>query len=241
MSPIRLLVSVRDAAEADRAAAAGADIVDLKDPSGGALAPVTLAVVETATAAVGGRAPVSAVVAELPAPREVAESMIHGAAARGAATLKIGCGRARMTADDLRLVSLAASTARQVVVVFYAEATPDQRVLAAVAAAGAAGVMLDTQTKDGRTLLDIAPAAAIANFVDAARAAGLFTGLAGSLTIDDIDNVAEYGPAIVGMRGGLCLGNDRRQGLDPRRVRDARSRLAACPNPFAASHQRLSV
>lgn len=241
MSPIRLLVSVRDAAEAERAAAAGADIVDLKDPSGGALAPVTLAVVESATAAVGGRAPVSAVVAELPAPPEVAESMIHGAAALGAATLKIGCGRARLTADDLHLVSLAASTARQVVVVFYAEARPDQRALAAAAAAGAAGVMLDTRTKDGRTLLDIAPAAAIADFVDAARAAGLFAGLAGGLTIDDIDTVAGYGPAIVGMRGGLCLGNDRRRGLDPQRVRDARSRLAARPDPKAAGQELLRV
>ena len=233
MSRIRLLVSVRDAAEAAAAVTAGADIVDLKEPAGGALAPVGLAELEGAMAAVAGRTPVSAVVAELPGPAEIVEAMIHGAACRGAATLKIGAARPALTADDLRVVSLAASTGCEVVVVFYAEAMPGHLALEAAAAAGAAGVMLDTRTKDGRTLLDVAPAAAVAAFVDAARSAGLFTGLAGSLTIGVLDAVARYAPDIVGMRGGLCLDNDRRNGLDPARVRTARALLAARPDATA--------
>ena len=60
------LASVRDPAEAELALAAGADIVDLKDPGQGALGAVAPGVIAACVAAIAGRAPVSATIGDLP-------------------------------------------------------------------------------------------------------------------------------------------------------------------------------
>ncbi|TXN31756.1 (5-formylfuran-3-yl)methyl phosphate synthase, partial [Methylobacterium sp. WL19] len=60
----RLLVSVRDAAEAAMATAAGADLIDAKDPDHGALGALPTGTVRAIVAAVAGRAVSSAVAGE---------------------------------------------------------------------------------------------------------------------------------------------------------------------------------
>jgi dihydroneopterin aldolase len=60
------LASVRDAAEAEMALACGADIIDLKDPSQGALGAVSLDAIASTVRCVAGRAPVSATIGDLP-------------------------------------------------------------------------------------------------------------------------------------------------------------------------------
>ena len=61
---MRLLVSVRNAAEAAAALAGGADIVDAKEPLNGALGPVGHGMLASITATIGGSAPVSAALGE---------------------------------------------------------------------------------------------------------------------------------------------------------------------------------
>ena len=61
----RLLVSVRDAAEAEAALAGGADLIDVKEPSRGPLGRADAGVIRYVVKAVGGRAPVSAALGEL--------------------------------------------------------------------------------------------------------------------------------------------------------------------------------
>jgi (5-formylfuran-3-yl)methyl phosphate synthase len=62
---MRLLVSVADPEEARAAVDGGADIIDAKDPSHGALSPVTLDVLRTIVAAVDGARPMSAALGEI--------------------------------------------------------------------------------------------------------------------------------------------------------------------------------
>lgn len=67
--PIRLLVSARDRAEALAAAAAGVDLIDLKEPADGALGGLPTAVVRdivTALRAAGHAQPISATIGDLP-------------------------------------------------------------------------------------------------------------------------------------------------------------------------------
>jgi dihydroneopterin aldolase len=61
----KLLVSVRDAAEADDAVAAGAHLIDVKEPRAGSLGAAPLEVIEQVIRAVAGRRPVSAAFGEL--------------------------------------------------------------------------------------------------------------------------------------------------------------------------------
>ncbi len=62
---MRLLVSVADAADAYAAVDGGADIVDAKDPTRGALGPVSPAALRAIIGAVAGRRPVSAAIGEI--------------------------------------------------------------------------------------------------------------------------------------------------------------------------------
>ena len=65
MTHPRLLVSVRDAAEAAAALAGGAALIDVKEPARGSLGRADAATIAAVVAAVGGRVPVSVALGEL--------------------------------------------------------------------------------------------------------------------------------------------------------------------------------
>jgi uncharacterized protein (UPF0264 family) len=87
---MRLLVSVVDADEARAAAAANADIVDVKNPGEGSLGAPSPAVIEGVRAAVPGHLPVSAAIGDMPDLPGTAALAALGAARSGAAFVKVG-------------------------------------------------------------------------------------------------------------------------------------------------------
>ena len=86
---MQLLISVRDAAEAQSALAGGADIIDAKDPARGALGAVTLTTLRAIRSAVGDKRPVSAALGDAVDETRV-ECAAHEAAAAGVAYVKLG-------------------------------------------------------------------------------------------------------------------------------------------------------
>src|SRR5207248_4650901 len=64
-APPKLLVSVRNRAEAEAALAGGADLIDVKEPKRGALGAADARTLAAVVAAVAGRRPVSAALGEL--------------------------------------------------------------------------------------------------------------------------------------------------------------------------------
>ena len=87
---MKLLVSVVDAVEARAAAAAGADIVDVKNPAEGSLGAPTPAVIAAVRDAVGGERPVSAAIGDMPNLPGTAALAALGAARSGATYVKVG-------------------------------------------------------------------------------------------------------------------------------------------------------
>nr|WP_245442900.1 (5-formylfuran-3-yl)methyl phosphate synthase [Methylobacterium terrae] len=216
---IRLLVSVRDAAEAALARDHGADLIDGKDPGRGALGALSADAVRAIAAAAGDR-PTSAVAGE-PRDADEASACLAALAGTGVHYLKIAWAPGR-DAASLRLPA-----APSVIAVLFAEDGPDGADVPALAAAGFSGAMIDTRTKDGRRLTDHLPLARLAGFARACRAHGLLSGLAGSLALDDIPVLAALGPGYLGFRGGLCAAADRTGRLDPQRIAEAAQRLGA--------------
>jgi uncharacterized protein (UPF0264 family) len=86
---MRLLVSVRNVHEAAAALAGGADIVDAKEPSMGALGAVALPIFRDMCAMVGARAPISAALGDVASAAEV-EALARAYAFAGASFAKIG-------------------------------------------------------------------------------------------------------------------------------------------------------
>jgi (5-formylfuran-3-yl)methyl phosphate synthase len=221
----RLLVSVKDRAEAAMAVAAGADLIDAKDPARGALGGLPVAEVRAIHAAVAGRAPTSAVVGD----EEDADILLQGARAladTGVSFVKLGLAGRMASAEAIRSLGERLPRRIAVVAVLFADAPPSKALVPVLAHCGFAGAMVDTQLKTGRRLPDLWSIEQMSEFVRTCRGEGLMCGLAGSLRIGDIALLAPLGPDYLGFRGGLCTGSDRGGALDASRIAEAARAMA---------------
>lgn len=232
-----MLASVTTAAEARTCLAGGANIVDAKDPLTGALGALPLDTVReiVAEAAAAGR-PVSATIGDLTCEPSVIGEAASGMAATGVDYVKIGfppVGDARSVIADLGQRDVRPA---RLVGVLFADQSPDFGLIGAMGEAGFAGVLIDTADKNAGSLTGLMDEARLTEFLDLAHAAGLFAGLAGSLRVDDIDELCRLKPDILGFRGALCLDSRRTFAIDDTSVQRIRARLdAACDTTARAA------
>jgi uncharacterized protein (UPF0264 family) len=215
---MRLLVSVRSAAEVTAAVAGGADIVDAKDPAMGSLGAVNGRVLREIALSLPGGVPLSIALGEPKnvAALEAAVAVLQGLTTRPSRVyVKIGLSAAGDGAGALlsALVDLASRTPIRpaIVAVAYADylaaGAPAPEMVARLAAdTGAHGVLLDTWGKDGGDLFRHLAEPALRAWIGEVQAAGLLVALAGSLSIEGVRAVAEWPADIVGVRGAACVG-----------------------------------
>ena len=209
----KMLASVVTPEEADVAIAGEADIIDLKDPSRGALGALPIDTVREITAHVGGRKPVSAVTGDLPMRPEALVSAAAAMAETGVDFVKVGLFPDARRAECVRALGMVARMTKLIGVMF-ADREPDLELLPAMKEAGFAGAMIDTAGKGAGRLLDFLTPAQTAAFVAACREHGLLCGLAGSLEAPDVPRLLAHRPDYLGFRGALCKAQDRKRGLD---------------------------
>jgi (5-formylfuran-3-yl)methyl phosphate synthase len=227
------LASVRDAAEAELAVGAGADIVDLKDPDAGALGALRPATIEACVRAIGGRVPISATVGDLPLEETSIHAAVVATASHGVDYVKLGLfpgGDA-----EVALQGLAPLTSRiRLILVLFADALPEFDAVTLAGRIGAAGIMLDTMGKNGVSLPDLIAPERLRALIASARARGLATGFAGSLRAGDVPTLLALGPDLLGFRGALCRDGRRGEPLDPVRLAGIR---AAIPRGSGANRE----
>lgn len=238
---VRLLVSVRDAAEALLAAGAGADFIDLKEPANGALGALAPEQVAKIVSLLRLRYPgrrISATVGDLSL-QQADEILrrVRRVASCGVDYVKVGLwpepsepGLASTLVDAL------ADCPASIVPVFVADEGVDLGLVEHALARGAfPALMLDTAEKRRGSLLQRVPLATLAAFVAAVRARGVLAGLAGSLRAEDTDALRALAPDFAGFRGAVTRG-DRAGALEPRLVHQLRRGLAAGAGaPLAAA------
>ena len=229
---MKLLVSVMDADEARTAAAAGADIVDVKNPGEGSLGAPAPAVIAAVRAAVPAELPVSAAIGDMPNLPGTAALAALGAARSGATFVKVGLWGVTTEDDAVRLLravrdGVADAPGAVVVAAAYADARRAAHAPLAPAllprvarAAGVGACLLDTAFKDGRGLLDWQSPDALTALVADAHAAGLQVALAGALRAEDLPTIRATGADIAGVRSAVCTDGVRSASLDPDRVRE---------------------
>jgi hypothetical protein len=225
---VRLLVSVVDAGEARTAAAAGADIVDVKNPAEGSLGAPSPAVIAEVRAAVPAELPVSAAIGDMPNLPGTAALAALGAARSGATYVKVGLWGVSTQDDAVVLLRAVCDAVPDAVVVAAAYADAGRVAHAPLApellprvahAAGVGACMLDTAVKDGRGLLQWLSPEALAALVAEAHAAGLEVALAGAVSAEDLPVVRDTGADIAGVRSAACGDGRRSAPLDAARVR----------------------
>jgi hypothetical protein len=216
---MRLLVSVRSAAEVQPALAGGADIIDAKEPTLGSLGPVSARVLEEIARAVPRAVPLSVALGDRP------QAEIAGAIAAVAGVVgprdhvyvKLGLGgaldmeRAEPGASAAVRAAQAWVIPARVVLVAYADyaaaRSPAPDAVARIASRVAAdGILLDTYGKDGRDLFHYVDEADVRAWVERGKAEGMSVALAGSLCEPLLHRVAGIPADIVGVRGAACGG-----------------------------------
>ncbi|MCO5064489.1 MAG: dihydroneopterin aldolase [Rhizobiaceae bacterium] len=218
----KMLASVTGPEEAAIALAAGADIIDMKDPTRGALGAVAPDTIRDTIKAVAGRRPVSAVCGDLPMQPEALRIAADDIAATGVSYLKVGffpSSEARACAAAL--AALAQST--KIIAVLFADLAPDFSLLGHFADSGFHGVMVDTADKAKGRLLDHLPPEQVPGFVGRAKSLGLMCGLAGSLEPPDVPRLLPFAPDFLGFRGALCRAAARTGQIDLEAARLIRS------------------
>lgn len=236
---MQLLVSVSDVDEAHAALVGGAIIIDAKDPSAGALGPVSLDEFRRISAMVGGIRPVSAALGDAGDDGAIRRAADNYADA-GAAFVKTGIAaiadRGRLEALIRAAVAGVGTRDCGVIAVAYADQGPSLEDLCAfstsAAKAGAAGVLIDTADKYGPGLRALCDTQALTTWIAHSQQAGLIAALAGKLTLTDIAWARECGADIAGVRGAACEHGrtSRVVSENVRQLRAAASALAV-PDP----------
>ena len=231
---MRLLVSVRSAAEAETALAGGADIIDAKEPSRGSLGPVSARVLRQICEIIPPDQPVSAALGDPKSAEEILRRMSAVPRSRRPATyLKLGFAGIQDPEMIRRLLGAALKEARdsfRIIAVAYAdsagaESIPPELMCEVGADIGVAGVLLDTHKKGSGNLFTWLSTSRVTRLVADARAAGLLTAVAGGLGRNELPPVLQAAPDIVGFRGAVCQGG-RGGPLLESRVRRLRAELA---------------
>jgi len=232
---MQLLVSVSDAAEARAAVEGGADIIDAKNPSMGALGAVLPDVLSEIRREVGPIHLVTAALGDAEAGNAI-EQLARELVVRGARLVKVGfagvadAGRVEEIIERLAHGCASVNETSGVVAVAYADhdaggCIDAHELLPLAARAGASGVLVDTADKRGAGLLDLWSMLALESWVSEAHAHGLMAAVAGRLRLDDLGVIADAGADVAGVRGAACVGG-RVGRVNPERVRALAARVA---------------
>ena len=221
----RMLASVSDLNEALQVLNIDVDIIDLKQPSRGALGALKPAVVKSIVTAIDGQCPVSATVGDLPMRPEVVVQAVKDMAATGVDYIKIGFFPGDDWLGTLAALADLAASGLSLIGVLFADTQPDFTILAALKDAGFKGVMIDTMDKQKGSLTQLLSPSDIKGFVELAVRHKLLCGLAGSLRLEDISQLKTYQPDYLGFRGALCQQHNRTARLDEQAIKTIKASL----------------
>ena len=212
------LASVSTMHEAELVRSLGADVIDLKNPDRGALGAVDLDTAQSIAAMIGNGATLSATIGDLPLYAADLETAIGRMHATGVDIIKVGVFDKTISRFVLNTLNVLARKNIRIVLVFFAEIFPDEPDFQRLKKTGITGVMLDTCEKAGGSLREKLDDGTLAEFVSNARRAGLISGLAGSLTREDIPPLLRLNPDYLGFRGALCKQNRRNTQIEAAKV-----------------------
>lgn len=215
----KLLVSVRSAAEARLAVAAGVHLIDVKEPTRGSLGAADAETVQTIADVVPHATPLSVALGELSAAK-------HDLAARlqklpqNVRYAKLGLAgmatRSDWSADWHAAVQLLPAHVTPVAVAYadatQADAPSVNTVWREGRRLGCGALLIDTYHKQGQTLLDWLGMDELAAIRRQVHLDGGLLVLAGSLTLAAIERLLPLRPDYVAVRGAACAPNAGRTG-----------------------------
>lgn len=219
-----LLLSVRSVDEVAAALSGGADLIDIKEPAKGPLAPAEAEVVASIVEGVRGKVPVSAALGEWSS-NAITEAHWH-------LELKLNYVKWGLAGysphpgwgEDLLDTRRQLPVGMEMVAVAYADWERAKSIPPAELAKFAKrfrfkAFLLDTWGKDGKTLLDFMNPAEIAELTDSLKRLYITVAIGGSLRPEHVKKLRSAAPDFYAVRTSACAAGKRDGVIDVARVK----------------------
>jgi uncharacterized protein (UPF0264 family) len=226
-----LLVSVRSPEEVAAALTGGADLIDVKEPAKGSLAPAEAEVVSAVIDAVKGKVPVSAALGEWTS-NAITEAHWH-------LELKLnyvkwglaGYSPVPGWGEDLLDTRRELPVGMEMVAVAYADwerakSVPPVEVARFAKRFRFKAFLLDTWGKDSKTLLDFMKPDEVAELVESLRRMNTIVALGGSLRPEHAKQLKAAAPDYFAVRSSVCAAGKRDGVIDAARVKKWKEAIA---------------
>lgn len=220
-----MLASISMLSEAKIVMDAKVDIIDIKDPANGALGALGVDEVKRIVKYVERKIPVSATIGDIYLDDDNLYKYILDMADTGVDYVKVGVFSRNIIPYSFltKLSSLAKNI--NIILVLFAENKLDIIDIQSLLGHGIKGIMLDTKNKKNGGLCSKLSIYKLSAFLNKVKKHNLLTGLAGSLSIDDIVPLLSLKPDYLGFRGALCARDNRVNGLDIKRLEQVRAKI----------------
>ncbi len=205
----KFLASAATKSDVEIALKAGADIIDLKDPTNGALGAASEDLIRHAIKTVNGAAPVSAAVGDASTDFTTNEKLIFQCAQLGVDFIKIGIPDTIDQAEAIGHLAPLTAGGVKLIAVFYADQKIDPDLFQAAKDTVFQGIMFDTSDKTKGSITDLRSLHELHAYISEAHHLDLLAGLAGSLKSDAIEDLLKLNPDTLGFRGALTQGEGR--------------------------------
>ncbi len=223
-----MLASVRNLKEAEMVCRGGTDIVDIKEPRHGALGAVPLSTVHGIVDSLWEKCLISATIGDLPADPPAIEDQVMKTSETGVDYVKVGMFTQQHIDDCMPGLISCARKGVAIIAVLFADTVFDiDAVIRGVKSSSLKGIMLDTAGKSSGSLLTHQNIFQLEYFVNRSRQAGLLTGLAGSLSIEDVPTLLKASPDYIGFRTALCSDRERVGCIDKDAIQGIRNAIPA--------------
>lgn len=221
---MELLVSAINLNEAKNATLGGADILDVKNPKEGSLGANFPWIIREISDFAGNDIIVSTTIGDVPFKPGTVSLAALGSAVSGSNYIKVGLYGPENYDEAYEVMTAVSKTIHDyddnitVVACGYADAyrvgSVEPMDIPKVAYdSGCDIAMLDTYLKDGMRLTDHMDKDQLSDFVNKTHDFGLKVALAGSVNSNDIPLLKELSCDIMGVRGCVCTGGDRNNGV----------------------------
>ena len=197
---LKILASIQNISEAKILINSEIDIIDLKDPSKGALGKLNISDIEDIINFINKKKLTSSTIGDLPNNKKLISKSVDELSILNIDFIKIGVYK-RSYINTLAEIN----SCKKLIAVFFADLfLPKEKDLLFLKESGFSGVMIDTSNKKLGNLFDHASFSEINNFISNAKKLNLLTGIAGSINESHINQITKINPNYMGFRGALC-------------------------------------
>lgn len=221
-----MLASVNSLEEAIIALENKVDIIDLKQPTQGALGALDTKTISQIVAHINHRCPISATIGDVPMQADQIMDAVTKIAGTQVDFIKIGFFPGDAWEPTINKLVTLSQQGLKLIAVLFADQQPDYQILEILSTAGFTGVMLDTMDKSRGSLTQVMPEPIIKEFVEKAKYQQMLCGLAGSLRKDDIPQLLTLQPDYLGFRGAICDQHKRTSKLNKQALQSIHSAIS---------------